>query len=131
MPTDPQPPPRPAKQVDKQLKIFMARARSKSFSDFVADKKIYKDYNNVVINGSSDKCAFFFMSSDFHECEMTVLVENKSTLCSPLVCFAYKRYKSGVRVPLGTILNPQNGLSSYSQFDAVVHNYLSYKIPPG
>ena len=57
---------------------------------------------------------------------MTVLVENKSKLCSPLVCFVYM---GGVRVPLGTILNPNNGLSSYSQFDAVVHNCLGYKIP--
>ena len=71
-------------------------------------------------------CAFLFMSPDFRECEMTVLVENKSTLCSPLTCFAYK---SGVRVPLGTILNPNNGLSSYSQFYAVVHTCLNYKIP--
>ena len=66
------------------------------------------------------------MSSDFRECEMTVLVENKSTLCSPLTCFAYK---SGIRVPLGTILNPNNGLSSYSQFYAVVHTCFNYKIP--
>ena len=65
------------------------------------------------------------MSSDFRECELTVLVENKSTQCSPLVCFAYK---NGIRVPLGTILNPNNGLSSYSQFDAVVHTCLCYKI---
>ena len=57
---------------------------------------------------------------------MAVLVENKSTLCFPLLCFAYK---SGVRVPLGIILNPDNGLTSYSQFDAVVHNCLSYEIP--
>ena len=66
------------------------------------------------------------MSSDFRECELIVLVENKSTLCSTLVCFAYK---NGICVPLGTILNPNNGLSSYSQFDAVVHTFLSYKIP--
>ena len=66
------------------------------------------------------------MSSNFRECELTVLLENKSTLCSPLVCFAYK---NGIRVPLGTILNPNDGLSSYSQFDDVVHTCLSYKIP--
>ena len=65
------------------------------------------------------------MSSDFRKCELTVLVENKSTLCTPLVCFAYK---NGIRA-LGTILNPNNGLSSYSQFDAVVHTCISYKIP--
>lgn len=122
----PKPPPRPAKQVDRQLEIFMDRDRIKSFSDFVPDKKILKEYDNVVISRTSDRCAFLFMSSDFRECEMTVIVENKSTLCSPLVCFAYK---SGVRVPLGTILNPNNGLSSYSQFDAVVHTCLNYKIP--
>ena len=89
-------------------------------------KKIQNNYDNVVITRSSDKCAFLFMSSDFRECELTVLAENKSTLCSCLVCFAYK---NGIRVPLGTILNPNNGLSSYSQFDAVVHTCLSYKIP--
>ena len=104
----------------------MARDRIKSFSDFVPDKKINKDYDNVVITRRSDRCAFLFMSPDFRECEMTVLVENKSTLCSPLTCFAYK---SGVRVPQGTILNPNNGLSSYSQFYAVVHTCLNYKIP--
>ena len=122
----PQIPPRPAKQVDKQLEVFMARDKIKSFSDFVPDKKIQKDYDNVLITRRSDRCAFLFMSPDFCECEMTVLVENKSTLCSPLTCFAYK---SGIRVPLGTILNPNNGLSSYSQFYAVVHTCLNYQIP--
>ena len=122
----PRPPRRPAKQVDKQLEIFLARDRIKSFNDFVPDKKIQKDYDNVEITRSSNKCAFLFMSSDFRECELTVLVENKSTLCSPLVCFACK---NGIRVPLGTILNPNNGPSSYSQFDAVVHTSLSNKIP--
>ena len=122
----PQIPPRPAKQVDKQFDVFMARDRIKSFSEFLPDKKLHKEYNNVVITRRSDRCAFLFMSSDFRECEMTVLVENKSTLCSPLTCFAYK---SGIRVPLGTTLNPNNGLSSYSQFYAVVHTCFNYKIP--
>ena len=122
----PRPPRRTAKQVDEQLEIFLARDRIKSFNDFVPDKKIQKDHGNVVITRSSDKCAFLFMSSDFRECELTVLVENKSTLCSFIVCFAYK---NGIRVPLGTILNPNNGLGSCSQFDAVVHTCLSYKIP--
>ena len=111
---------------NKQLDVFMARDRIKSFSEFLPDKKLHKEYNNVVITRRSDRCAFLFMSSDFRECEMTVLVENKSTLCSPLTCFAYK---SGIRVPLGTILNPNNGLSSYSQFYAVVHTCFNYKIP--
>lgn len=121
------PPPRPAKQEDRQLEMFMARDRIKSFSDFVPDKRIQKDYDNVVISRSSDRCVFLFMSSDFDECKMTVIVENKSTLCSSLVCCAYK---GGVRVPLGKILNPNNGLNSNSQFDAVVHACLNYKVPP-
>ena len=45
----PQIPPRPAKQVDKQLDVFMARDRIKSFSEFLPDKKLHKEYNNVVI----------------------------------------------------------------------------------
>ena len=125
LPTPPTPP-CPAKQVDKELEIFMARDRINFFTDFPPDKKIRKDYDNVVITRTSDRCAFLFMSSDFRECKMTVLVKNKSTLCSSLACFAYK---SGVRVPLGTILNPNKGLTSYSQFDAVVHTCISYKIP--
>ena len=122
------PSPRPAKQVDRQLQFFMDKDKIKSFSDFVPDKEIHKKYDNVVISRSSDRCAFLFMSSDFHECKMTVIVENKSTLCSSLVCYAYK---NSVRVPLGKFLNPNNGLSSYSQFDAVLHNCLNYKIPLG
>ena len=53
---------------------------------------------------------------------MSVVVKNKPTLCSPLV---FSAYKNGVRVPFGTILNPNSGLSSYSQFDAVFHTCLT------
>ena len=84
----PRPPPRLAKQEDRQLKVFKDRDRIKSFCDFVADKKIQKEYDNAVMFRSSDRCTFLFMSPDFHEYELTV-VENKSTLCSYLVCSAY------------------------------------------
>ena len=107
----PQIPPRPAKQVDKQLDVFMARDRIKSFSEFLPDKKLHKEYNNVVITRRSDRCAFLFMSSDFRECEMTVLVENKSTLCSPLTCFAYKSIMVSV--------TPVHKLTASFQFEVV------------
>ena len=58
MSSDPQPPLLPAKQVDEQLDIFMARDTIKLLSDFVADKKIRKNYDYVEINRSSDRCAF-------------------------------------------------------------------------
>ena len=67
---------------------FLRTDRIKSFCDFVADKKIQKEYDNAVMFRSSDRCTFLFMSPDFHEYELTV-VENKSTLCSYLVCSAY------------------------------------------
>lgn len=54
-------------------------------------------------------------SSNYQECKLTVIVDKKPTLCSPLV---FSAFKNGISVPLGRILNPNNGLSSYSQFYA-------------
>jgi len=81
---------------------------------------------SLIISKSTEKFVCVFMSSDYQECKLTVIVDKKPTLCSPLVLSAFK---SGISVPLGKILDPKNGLSSYSQFYAAVHSALNYDIP--
>ena len=66
-----------------------------------------------------------FMQSDFSESNLTIIFHNKSTLCSPLT---FPAFKNGVSVPLGRILSPNNGLSSYSQFLEAVHSARNYCI---
>ena len=41
----------------------------------------------------------------------------------------FSAFKNGISVPLVKILNPNNGLSSYSHFYAAVHISLNYDIP--
>ena len=66
-----------------------------------------------------------FMSKDFQVSHLSVIVYNKSTLCSPLTLSAFK---NGIRIPLGKILNPNNGLNCYSQFFEAVHLAYNYNL---
>ena len=52
-------------------------------------------------------------------------VSDCSTLCSPLTLCPFK---NGIRVPLGKILNPNNGLNCYSQFFEAVHVAYGYNL---
>ena len=54
-----------------------------------------------------------------------MIVYNKSTLCYPLTFFVTK---NGMRIPLGKILNPNNGLNFYSQFFKAVHVAYDYNL---
>ncbi|KAF2363676.1 hypothetical protein FHG87_005568 [Trinorchestia longiramus] len=60
------------------------------------------------------------------ECSLSVIVENKPTLCSPLTLSAFK---DGISVPLFKTLHPNNGLRSYTQFDETVRLAMHYDIP--
>lgn len=121
----PKPPPRPSKQEDKQLQHFLKKDKITSFTDFVPEKELRK-YDNILISRTDDRFVCLFMSKDFTKCESTIIVENKATLCSPLILTAYKKE---IRVPLGQILHPNNGLSSYSQFHEAVNTVRNYVIP--
>ncbi|KAF2367885.1 hypothetical protein FHG87_001357 [Trinorchestia longiramus] len=57
---------------------------------------------------------------------LSVFVENKPTLCSPLTLSAFK---NGISVPLFKTLHPNNGLRFYTQFDETVRLVLNYDIP--
>ncbi|KAF2357557.1 hypothetical protein FHG87_011687 [Trinorchestia longiramus] len=66
------------------------------------------------------------MTDNFSECSLSVIVENKPTLCSPLTLSAFK---NGISVPLFKTLPPNNGLRSYTQFDETVRLAMHYDIP--
>ena len=67
-----------------------------------------------------------FMTENFSECSLSVIVENKPTLCCPLSCNAFKK---SIKVPLGKAVLPNNGLRSYSQFNETVRLAINYDIP--
>ncbi|KAF2355183.1 hypothetical protein FHG87_014064 [Trinorchestia longiramus] len=66
------------------------------------------------------------MTDDFSECSLSVIVENKPTLCSPLTLSAFK---NGISVPLFKTLHFNNGLRSYTHFDETERLAMHYDIP--
>ncbi|GFR79412.1 coiled-coil domain-containing protein 108 [Elysia marginata] len=122
----PKPAPRQPKVEDKQLNFFLQKDNIKSFIEFQPGKELTKMYENIVISRTVDKFVCIFMENDFCASYLTIIVHNKSTLCSPLTFYAFK---NGVSVPLGKILSPNNGLQYYSQFMEAVHSARNYSIP--
>ena len=105
------PPPRPAKDPEKNLRIFLERDNIISFQEFTPDKDLKAKYNNVVISRSDNKFVCIFMAEDFRECKSTVIVHNKTTLTSPMVVEAFK-YGIKIASVSSSILHPNNGLST-------------------
>jgi len=121
----PKAPPRQPKSEDRQLDYFLKKDKITCFSDFSPEKQLYKKYENLVISRSEDKLVCVFMSKDLSESKMSIIVYNKPTLCSPLTLYAFK---NGVSVPLGKILNPNNGIACYSQFFEAVNLTYNHNI---
>ena len=123
----PKPAPRHSTVEDllNYLKYFL-KDKILSFARFRPDKELHKTYKNIIrsITRTVDKFVCLFMQSDFSESNLINIV-HKSTLCSPLT---FSAFKNGVSVPLGRILSPNNGLSSYSQFLEAVHSARNYCI---
>ena len=104
----PKPTPRQSKAEDQQLKYFQRKDKICSFTEFSPEKKLQKKYENLITSRSDDKLVCVFMTDDYSESIMSIIVYNKSTLCSPLTLSAFK---NGMNVPLTKILNPNNGLA--------------------
>jgi hypothetical protein len=117
--------PRKPKEEDEQLNYFLKKDMIHSFSDFSPEKELQKKDDNLIISRSEDKLVCIFMTKDFQESHLSVIVYNKSTLCSPLTLSAFK---NGISVPLGKVLNPNNGLNCYSQFFETVHVAYNYNL---
>lgn len=122
----PKPAPRPPKVEDKQLKYFWQKDTITSFDDFKPEKDLHKLYQNLIISKSGDRLVCLFMTENFSECNLSIVVKNKPTLCSPLI---FSAFKHGISIPLGKILHPNNGLRSYSQFYEAVRQAVHYDIP--
>ena len=120
------PVPRPAKTEDKQLRHFLQKDTITSFDAFRPERDLQKQYKNLIISRSEERLVCLFMTENFSECSLSVIVENTPTLCSPLICRAFKK---GINVPLGKTLHPNNGLRSYGQFAEAVRLAINYDIP--
>ena len=120
------PPPREPPVEDRQLKFFQKNDKIKSFADFCPENQLKKKYKQVLTTRTDDKIISLFMADDYSEVLASVIVFDKGTLTSPLTLIATK---NGIRVPLGSILEPNNGLKSKSQFFDAVHTVLNYKAP--
>lgn len=114
----PKPPPRTTNAEDRQLAFWRENDTIKDFSSFRPETELRKKYTNVIINRTNDRLVCVFMNDDFSESEVSIIVENKKTLTCVLTLIAFK---SGIRVPLGKILHPNNGMNSNSQFLEAVH----------
>ena len=126
--SSPRPPPRQPKTEDQQLKYFLKKDKITSLHEFTPENDLHKKYKdlNLIISRSQDKLVCMVMETDYSQCSVSVVVHNKSTLCSPLTLSAFK---NGISVPVGKLLGPNNGLSFYSQFFEVVHSVMSHIHP--
>ncbi|KAK7481829.1 hypothetical protein BaRGS_00026976 [Batillaria attramentaria] len=66
------------------------------------------------------------MTENISECNLSVILENKPTLCSPLT---FSAFKNGISIPLSKMLHSNNGLRSYSQFYEGVRIAVNSDIP--
>ncbi|KAF2347059.1 Exostosin-like [Trinorchestia longiramus] len=80
----PKPAPRPTKVEDQQLRNFFQKDKITSFDAFKAERNLQKHYKNLIISRSKERLVCLFMTDYFSECSLSVIVENKPTLCSPL-----------------------------------------------
>ncbi|KAF2354602.1 hypothetical protein FHG87_014647 [Trinorchestia longiramus] len=122
----PKPAPRPAKVEDQQLRDFLQKDKITSFDAFKPERNLQKQYKNLIISRSKERLVCLFISGYFSECSLSVIVENKPTLCSPLTLSAFK---NDISVPLFRTLHPNNGLRAYTQFDETVRLAMHCDIP--
>ena len=122
----PKPPPRRPIPQDRQEEYHRKKDAIGSFENFTPEKELLRKYDNIFISHRKGKLVCFFMTEDFSESTMSIVVHNKSTLCSPLTLTAFKH---GIRVPLSKQLNPNNGFSLYSQFFEAVNTVVNYQVP--
>ena len=116
------------KTEDQQLKYFLKKDKITSLHEFTPENDLLEKYKdlNLITSRSQDKLVCMVMETDYSQCSVSVVVHNKSTLCSPLTLSAFK---NGISVPVGKLLSPNNGLSFYSQFFEVVHSVMSHIHP--
>ena len=116
------PPPRKPQVEDVQLRYFLKQDSIDSFSTFLPEQGLKKKYGNIFTSRTDDKFVCVFMTKNYSESTASIIVHNKATLCSPLTA---EGYKGGVKMNLSSLLGPNNGFSSFSQFFEVVNLVLN------
>ncbi|KAF2353369.1 Zinc finger C2CH-type [Trinorchestia longiramus] len=122
----PKPAPRPVKVEDQQMRYFLRMDKITSSDAFKPERNLQKQCKNLIISRSNERLVCLFMIDNFSECSLSVIVENKPTLCYPLTLSACK---NGISVPLFKTLHPNIGLRSYTQFDETVRLAMNFEIP--
>ena len=137
--------PRPPKDENRQLNKFEKSDLITSFDNFSPDAQLresYKEQNRtekIIISRSVEKTdqgvvksrtfVCIFMSEDYSYSKGSIVVHDKPTMCSPLTIEAFQ---NGIRVTslrADKIVNPNNGLSRYSQFFEVVNRMRNFHPP--
>ncbi|KAF2349196.1 hypothetical protein FHG87_020047 [Trinorchestia longiramus] len=77
-------------EEDQQLRYFLQMDKITSFDAFKPERNLQKQYKNLIISRSKERLVCLFMTDNFSECSLSVIVENKPTLCSPLTLSAFK-----------------------------------------
>ncbi|KAF2363478.1 Reverse transcriptase domain [Trinorchestia longiramus] len=113
----------PTKVEDQQRRYFLQKDKITSFDAFKPECNLQNQYKNLIISKSKEMLACLFMTDNFSECSLSVIVENKPTLCSLLTLSAFK---NGISVSLFKILHPNNGLRSYTQSDETLRFAMTY-----
>lgn len=111
---------------DAQLRYFLEQDRIKSFKEFSPENDLQRKYRYVFFERNDLELKCLFLSESFKELLFVATISNTSTLTSPLTLTIQK---SGATVPLGKLLNPNNGLNSNSQFFDCIHFAVSYEVP--
>ncbi|KAF2349767.1 hypothetical protein FHG87_019477 [Trinorchestia longiramus] len=111
---------------DQQLRYFLQKDKITSYDAFKPERNMQKQHKSLIISRSKERLVCLFMTDNFSECSLSVIVKNKPTLCSPLMLSAFK---NGISVPLFKTLHPNNGLRSYTQLDETVRLAMHYDIP--
>ncbi|KAF2360531.1 hypothetical protein FHG87_008708 [Trinorchestia longiramus] len=117
--------PHTAKVEDQQLRYFLQRVKKSSFDAFKPECNLQKQYKNLIISRSKERLVCLFMTDNFSGCSLSVIVENKPTLCSRLTL---SPFKNGISAPLFKTPHPNNGLRLYTQFDETVRLAMHYDI---
>ena len=72
--------PRKPKLEHTQLAYFMKKEALTSFEEFLPKQELNSKYKNIIISRTDNKS----VSEGFKECLLSIIVQNKSTLCLPL-----------------------------------------------
>ncbi|KAF2354838.1 Reverse transcriptase domain [Trinorchestia longiramus] len=63
---------------------FTEKDKITSFDAFKRERNLPKQYKNLIISRSKERLVCLFMTDNFSECSLSVIAENKPTVCSPL-----------------------------------------------